>query len=89
MGISQRHLAEEAGVDHAVVTRLERGCDARLATWRALFEALGYFAVLAPIPYEPEEIKELLTEKRGERWLRQQDGLAHGRQRYRYARRRY
>lgn len=34
LGISQRQLADEAGLDHSVVNRLERGADARFATWR-------------------------------------------------------
>lgn len=40
--ISQRHLAQEAGVSQSFVCRLEAGrCDATLTVWRKLFEALG------------------------------------------------
>lgn len=47
-GVSQRHLAAESGVDQADISRLERGADARGETWRRLFAALGYEAVLTP-----------------------------------------
>jgi transcriptional regulator with XRE-family HTH domain len=47
-GISQRQLAAHSGVDQADISRLERGADARWGTWRRLFDALGYEAVLAP-----------------------------------------
>ncbi|MDE2490774.1 MAG: helix-turn-helix domain-containing protein [Elusimicrobia bacterium] len=40
--ISQRLLADEAGVDSAAVSRIERGRDARLSTRAKLFEGLGY-----------------------------------------------
>lgn len=40
--ISQLHLADQAGVHASVVHRAERGSDARLSTWSALFDGLGY-----------------------------------------------
>lgn len=40
--ISQLHLADQAGVHASVVHRAERGGNARLATWSALFDGLGY-----------------------------------------------
>jgi transcriptional regulator with XRE-family HTH domain len=53
--MSQRHLAESAGLSHSVVSELENGkSDARLATWRRLFEAMGYWAVLAPVAFAEE-----------------------------------
>ena len=33
---------DEAGVNPALVNRVERGRDARLSTWAKLFEGLGY-----------------------------------------------
>jgi transcriptional regulator with XRE-family HTH domain len=68
-GVSQRQLAEESGVDQAFLSRLERGADARWETWKKLFGALGYEAVLAPLPVS-EEAVELLrdeTQRRKER----------------------
>ena len=47
--VSQRHLADESGVDQADISRLEHGADARLSTWKKLFLALGYGAVLLPL----------------------------------------
>lgn len=46
--ISQRQLAELSGVDQSVICRLEHGGDAFWSTWRRLFAALNYFAVLSP-----------------------------------------
>lgn len=39
--ISQRQLADSAGVNQSVVSRAERGGDALLSTWDALFQGLG------------------------------------------------
>ncbi len=47
--VSQRVLAALAGVTPAAVCRLEAGRDARLSTWRRLFQALGYYAPLVPV----------------------------------------
>lgn len=80
--ISQRHLADEAGLDHADVCRIESGADARLSTWKRLFRALGYDLTLVPASYA-EETGDLLTEAKGARWRRQQDGLLWGRRRRR------
>jgi transcriptional regulator with XRE-family HTH domain len=44
--ISQRHLAELSGVDQSVISRLEKGGDARWFTWKRLFAALGFDIVL-------------------------------------------
>ena len=76
--VSQAQLAQEAGLAQSVVCRLEKGADARLSTWKALFEALGYYAVLTPFPVA-EEIEDLLNEGRERRQQRAEDGRAAGR----------
>lgn len=40
--ISQRQLADEAGVNSSVVNRAERGGDALFSTWDRLFRGLGH-----------------------------------------------
>lgn len=40
--ISQLQLADQAGVHASVVHRAELGSNARLSTWSALFDGLGY-----------------------------------------------
>ena len=39
--LSQRHLADSAGVSPSVVSRAERGGEALLSTWEKLFNGLG------------------------------------------------
>ncbi len=39
--ISQRVLADFAGVNQSVVCRVERGDDALMSTWQKLFDGLG------------------------------------------------
>ena len=77
LGISQRHLAEEARVDQAEICRLERGADARWSTWKRLFAALGYAAVLEPEDSDDTEDyyqdgiqmrKDKMEEGRSARW---------------------
>lgn len=51
--ISQKQLADAAGVNPSVVHRAERGTDARLSTWNKLFEGLGY-----RLTFEAEETSE-------------------------------
>jgi len=72
-GISQRHLADESGVDQADISRLERGADARWETWRKLFKGLGFDAVLAPLPM-CEEAEDLLREAAQRRKDRIEEG---------------
>lgn len=73
--ISQRHLAQEAGLSQSFVCRLEAGrADATFGTWKKLFEALGCLAAFALLPYA-EEVEELLERGREEREDRQRDGL--------------
>ena len=64
--LSQRHLAEKAGVDQSVVGDLERGADGRWSTWMRLFDVFGYQAVPLPVTYS-EEAEQLLREERAER----------------------
>ena len=80
-GISQRRLAEQAKIGQAVISRLERGADARLSTWRRLFEALGWDAVLVPTG-ECEETAGWLSDAMEERHERQRQGLCTGRRRF-------
>ena len=74
LGVSQRHLAELSGVDQSVICRLERGSDAFWSTWRRLFVALGYRAMLSPGPCEEGE--GLLQDQARERKDRAEAGRA-------------
>ena len=61
-GISQRQLADEAGVDRSVVNRVESGGrDAQLLTWAKLFQGLGYHLIL-DAEESCEESADLLAE---------------------------
>lgn len=76
--ISQRHLAQEAGVSQSFVSRLEAGrCDATLTIWRKLFEALGCWAPFVPVAFA-EDVGDLLDDGRDERERRRDGGLACG-----------
>jgi transcriptional regulator with XRE-family HTH domain len=77
--ISQRQLADEAGVSPALVNRVERGRDARLSTWAKLFEGLGYRFEATELF---EEAAALLEEERDRRSKRQHDGLCAGKRRF-------
>jgi DNA-binding XRE family transcriptional regulator len=77
--ISQRQLADEAGVNPALVNRVERGRDARLSTWAKLFEGLGYRFEATELC---EEAADLLALERGRRWQRRHDGLCVGKRRF-------
>lgn len=65
-GISQRHLAQESGVDQAVICRMERGGDACLSTWERLFSALGFEVVWMPL-YSDEDMEGFLRDGAQER----------------------
>lgn len=61
-GISQRQLADHAGVHASVVNRAERGADAKLSTWDKLFQGLGY-RLLWKTTELSEEAADLLGEE--------------------------
>lgn len=72
-GISQRHLAEESGVDQSDIGRIERGADARLSTWKRLFGALGFDAMLAPLPIS-DDAEDFLRDELQRRQERMEAG---------------
>ena len=71
-GVSQRHLAEESGVGQSVICDLERGADARWTTWKRLFAALGFYAVLMPL--SSDDAEDLLRHGVEQRKERMEDG---------------
>ena len=73
--VSQRHLAAESGVSQAIISRLERGADARLATWQRLFTALGFDAILLPRP-SCEDAEDLIKDENERRKDRAAAGRA-------------
>lgn len=79
--ISQRQLADEAGVHHSLVARVESGRDARLTTWAKLFEGLGYRLNLETQEL-CEEAADLLSEESARRDQRRLDGLCTGKRRW-------
>lgn len=80
-GISQRVLADSLGLDHSVVSRVERGLDAQLTTWTKLFWGLGY-----EVRFEAEELGgetgECLAEEAERRRERRFEGLCTGKRRW-------
>ena len=72
--VSQRHLADESGVDQADISRLEQGADARWSTWQRLYTALGFEVVLAPLP-SSEDAEDLIQDEN----LRRLDRMEAGR----------
>ena len=61
--ISKRQLADEAGVDRSLVSRVERGQrDAQISTWANLFQALGY-RLIFDVEELCEESADLLAEE--------------------------
>lgn len=73
-GVSQRQLADQAGVNVSVVNRAERGMDARLSTWEKLFAGLGYYLHLETMEMS-EEAADLLAEEAELRRERRRGGL--------------
>jgi len=80
-GISQRQLADAVGSDVSLISRLERGRDARLSTWQKIFLCLGYQARLDP-GEQDEETEEFLKDMADERRERQRQGLCTGKRRF-------
>lgn len=80
-GISQRQLADQAGVNASVVHRAERGEDAKLSTWGKLFEGLGY-RLLIDATELAEETGDLLAEEHNRRLERRSEGLCAGKRRF-------
>ena len=79
--ISQLQLADEAGVNVSVVHRTELGSDARLSTWKKLFDGLGYRLLIDA--YElAEECGDVLSEESERRQDRRLEGLCTGKRRY-------
>ena len=72
--ISRRQLADEARVNVSVVSRAERGKDAKLSTWEKLFKGLGY-QLLWDTTELSEETGDLLIEEKDQRYQRQEAGL--------------
>ncbi|MFA6317014.1 MAG: helix-turn-helix transcriptional regulator [Elusimicrobiota bacterium] len=80
-GISQRQLADDAGVDASVVHRAERGGNAKLGTWGKLFEGLGYLLLFETTELA-EETSDILTEEHDRRLERRAEGLCAGKRRF-------
>jgi transcriptional regulator with XRE-family HTH domain len=73
-GISQRQLADQAGVNVSVVSRAEHGGDAKLGTWDTLFGGLGDVLLFNTLE-SSEEACALNMEEAERRILRRLDGL--------------
>jgi transcriptional regulator with XRE-family HTH domain len=56
--ISQCHLAELSGIGQTVISRIERGADARWATMIRLFKALGCETVLTEEAYGEDDLQD-------------------------------
>ncbi len=80
-GISQRQLADTAGVNRSVVSRIEAGQDAQLTTLVKLFHALGY-EILVDYCERAEEIQDLLIDEKDRRDERRIEGLCAGKRRF-------
>jgi transcriptional regulator with XRE-family HTH domain len=79
--ISQRQLADTAGVDSSLVNRVEAGRDARGSTWIKLFEALGYRLTFDAVEVS-EDAADLLADEAYERRERRDAGLRVGKRRW-------
>lgn len=74
MRISQRVLADFAGVNQSVVSRVERGDDALLSTWQKLFDGLGERVEFVSTR-SCDEIEDILKDENDERRDRRLLGL--------------
>ena len=79
--VSRRQLAHQAGVNPSVVSRAERGEDAKLSTWDRLFEGLGYHLLLDATELA-EDIPDLLSAETDRRRERRLQGLCAGKRRF-------
>jgi transcriptional regulator with XRE-family HTH domain len=50
LNATQQELADKSGMVQTQVSRLERGFDARVSTWRRLYDAMGFDLFLLPLP---------------------------------------
>jgi transcriptional regulator with XRE-family HTH domain len=73
-GVSQRQLADTAGVNSSVVSRAERGENASTETWDKLFRGLGYLLVF-DVQELAEECGDVLAEEAERRRQRREAGL--------------
>jgi transcriptional regulator with XRE-family HTH domain len=72
--VSQRHLADSAGVSPSVVSRAERGGEALLSTWEKLFSGLGERLELDSTRAS-DDVEGLLVEEGEARRERRYQGL--------------
>lgn len=72
--LSQRHLADSAGVSSSVVSRAERGGKALLCTWEKLFNGLGE-RLEFDSTRDSEDAEGLLAQEREARRERRLQGL--------------
>jgi transcriptional regulator with XRE-family HTH domain len=58
--VSQNHLAELSGIGQDVISRVERGADARWTTLKRLFGALGCEIVIREEEYGEDDLEDLV-----------------------------
>ena len=75
--VSQRLLADSAGVNVSQVSRAEAGRDVQVSTLLRLYDGLGY-RVRLELQEVSEEAAELLSEEAERRQDRRDDGLLMG-----------
>lgn len=73
-GISQRHLAEIAGVSQSFICRLERDGDERWTALQRLFSALGHDVALLPQEYGEDDLENFLRDGIRRRKDRMEEG---------------
>jgi transcriptional regulator with XRE-family HTH domain len=77
---TQDELARKAGMPQVQVSRLESAADARLSTWRRVFDAMGCDLVVLPIPrLTPQETERAAQEGRPPDWRRRERFKRRGR----------
>jgi transcriptional regulator with XRE-family HTH domain len=65
--VSQSLLADTSGIDQAVISRVEKGADARWSTIRRLFLALGFMPALNLEPYCEDDADDFLRNETQQR----------------------